>query len=117
MRHRSRVAITKEKELQQLPDRVALRQPEIFDAETWAGWSCIAEMRLKPKEYEPPVYLIWHQNKALMRLALLSAVRAGDYVEENGHGPSARRACTGATQPRQLPLWVTPVSTPCNESV
>src|SRR5215475_2463155 len=61
----------------------------IFRCRTLRGWDCIAEMRLKPKEYEPPVYRIRHQNKALMRLALLSAVRAGDYVEENGHGPSA----------------------------
>ena len=43
-------------------------------------------MRLKPKEYELPVYLIRQQNKALRRRALLSAVRAGDYVDQNGHG-------------------------------
>ncbi len=33
-----------------------------FRPRTWEGWSCIAEVRLKPKEYEQPVYLIRHQN-------------------------------------------------------
>ena len=78
--------------------------PRIFRCRTLRGWHCIAEMRLKPKVYEPPVYLIRHQNKTLRRRSQLSAVRAGGHVEENGHGQPERRACMGATQPRQLPL-------------